>query len=814
MTSQGVRLSRAGGPWLAQRHHRRGTAGPIASLPRVFRAGTSMRAVPCTVALVLLFCLSAAGPATAQTGEHDAPYSFLRDQTDQIAVPGYISGTEVVPTSDLYSGYTEFGVRVGPNHAAFPAKGRQLVDGRYPIITSYVVVGDIAYTYKTFATLVGGATVNFLHVEARNLSLQPRIAIFTASVRQNGGKLAPRGKGLARQYRFPRPITPTRDGLYDQPGYAFDPLAVYGFAGNTVTRNGQVLYIFPPAPAGGTLSQSARPGAGSVVPGTTFGQTSYRVALPGTATTSLDFRMPVVPRPATDPVIPVIAQASPVSAEAGVVARWRATFARVAQVDIPEQKVSDTYYASLMHILLPRYKLPDGEWVQTVNKLRYHAFYLRDTTVMAQALDAVGLHSEASQDLAYDLTWQQPDGLFISRAGQLDGFGQALWSFGDHFRRTGSKPFLALVYPSVKRAMAWFIAARAADPLKLLPITTPLDNELVTGHITGEDFWAYDGVQQAIALAKASGDTANAAAWTAELSSFSASLNTALAAATKRTGGYIPPALDVSGGQDWGNYWASYPNPVLPATAPAVTATIKHARARFREGIATYADTRSLHAYLGYRILETQLMRNEQADVVTGFYDELAHTTSTGGGFEANLAPFGTRVIDDATTPHGWFAAEYVLMLRNMLAREDGSSLILGGALSPAWIQPGERVGVARMPTIFGDVTWSLRSVDGGATLTYDASRVAAGTPLRFAIPSVARSVTVPGLTSDRKFVTLRAGTRGSVTFKWKLVGDVPTFDAAVTRLLGLYRQAGASSASAAAARSRAYRGPVASPAG
>ena len=53
--------------------------------------------------------------------------------------------------------------------------------------------------------------------------------------------------------------------------------------------------------------------------------------------------------------------------------------------------------------------------------------------------------------------------------------------------------------------MAWLIGARAADPLDLLPATTPSDNEQVTGHITGDDFWALAGVEQAVELAKASG---------------------------------------------------------------------------------------------------------------------------------------------------------------------------------------------------------------------------------------------------------------------------------------------------------------------
>ena len=54
----------------------------------------------------------------------------------------------------------------------------------------------------------------------------------------------------------------------------------------------------------------------------------------------------------------------------------------------------------------------------------------------------------AAKDLRYFLTWQQPDGLFISRPNQYDGFGQALWAFGDHVRRTGDLKFAQMVMPA------------------------------------------------------------------------------------------------------------------------------------------------------------------------------------------------------------------------------------------------------------------------------------------------------------------------------------------------------------------------------
>jgi hypothetical protein len=47
----------------------------------------------------------------------------------------------------------------------------------------------------------------------------------------------------------------------------------------------------------------------------------------------------------------------------------------------------------------------------------------------------------AAQDLAYFPAWQRPDGLFISRPGEYDGIGEALWAIGRHAELTGDAAF-------------------------------------------------------------------------------------------------------------------------------------------------------------------------------------------------------------------------------------------------------------------------------------------------------------------------------------------------------------------------------------
>src|SRR5205085_4237501 len=152
----------------------------------------------------------------------------------------------------------------------------------------------------------------------------------------------------------------------------------------------------------------------------------------------------------------------------------------------------------------------------------------------------------------------------------------------------------------------------------LLPASSPHDNELVSGHLTGDNLWGVAGARAAALIARTAGNDAVADQWSAEAAAYQATLDAQLRRAVKRTGGWIPPALDTRGGQDWGNLWPVYPTALYPPSNPMVAATMRHARTRFREGVATYVNGRDLHDYLGFRVFETELAGGDQTRAVAG----------------------------------------------------------------------------------------------------------------------------------------------------------------------------------------------------
>ncbi len=720
-----------------------------------------------------------ASQRTADGAPRAVSTGYLSKPTDQLGVPGLLAGAEITPEGDVYTGWAEYELRFGRHLTPWNQPTRTLPDPSLPLLRSTLRDGPVSYTQTLFAIAVAGRPVAYETVSAVNHAAGPRRAqvamalAYTRGRQLRGAHLLPTGA-----YRYERPATASRAGFYEQPGQAFSPALRYTTRGRDLVRSG-LLLARGPAAASRLLASPATPPA-SLPPGTPAGPPRATPAISSPTTphdarlfavrlapqgrVTLTWQIPLQPPAARTAADRALDRVSRGLALARLRRAWRAQEAGLMRIALPEARVVNAYRAAIVEMLASRYRTPAG-WVQASNKLQYQAFWIRDGAQEAQALDLAGLHTQAAQDLAFMDTFQEADGLFISRPGQYDGSGQALWALDRHAQLTRDPVYAAAQLDRIGRAIGWIEAATAADPLGLLPVGNPQDNELAVGHITGDDLWAAAGLRSAVALARLAGRPDLAAAWQTTDERFEGTLDGALDAAVARVG-HIPPVLDAEGGQDWGNYSAAYPVPVLPAASPDVAATMAWARAHMAEGLATYDAGRSLHDYLGFGVFETELAAGDPPDAVAGLYAELAHTTSTDEGWEWDVAPFATRASAVNLAPHGTFAADYVALLRNLLVEEGpgGDVELLAGA-SPAWLGPGQHIAVTHAPTDQGTISFTERSGAHEETLGWRGT-LRTGATLTWRLPEWATHAhTTDGAPVGRS-VTLH-GHSGSVTVQF-----------------------------------------------
>ena len=336
------------------------------------------------------------------------------------------------------------------------------------------------------------------------------------------------------------------------------------------------------------------------------------------------------------------------------------------------------------------------------NPFQYRDVWLRDGARSVRALALSGEPGLSADAARAFLAFQRPSGAFISQRGQLDGTGQAMWTFEQAASQPPDGRLARELLPAALRGARWLRAQSDSTRAMhlpwpgLLPCGDPQDNELVRAPLVGNDAWAIAGASAAARLARLAGDEP-AAVECAELAD---TLRARFARALAREPGDDVPPSWPGRGRDWGNFAVSYPTRVLPPVDPRVRRLVDRGLER---GLAGYGPADTLHAYLGADLAMTALL-DGRGDVARAYLDSLlAHSSSTlgqaelfsclDGGFGANLPPHATA------------AATALDLVHALVAIEDGDTLVLGAGLT-ADMWP--RAGVARAPTRFGTLSASF----------------------------------------------------------------------------------------------------------
>jgi hypothetical protein len=747
------------------------------------------------------------------------PFSYASLSTDQIGVMHSPSGTEITPEGYLYTGFGELIFFVGVDQVPVVQRLRTLEDGHLPIISYEFEHDGLSYHFTIFAASLGPEqngerVVNFIRISVHNPGAARKRAFITTAWRYQGEQKTTFPTG---DDRFRRPVMGKRVGDYQQPGEFFRSDSKYAVKGNAFIRDGRAIYFFPSSPQAqitptfrdyynrvpaDVTTGPAEGRAMNVLPTTPVATAEYSFDIAPGADRFLDFKMPLLPVGIDSPEMQAVEQASFDERHAQVQSFWNSTLARGMQIVTSEDKVNQTFQTSLVNNLMSLNRIGD-DYVQTINQLQYHGFYLRDSADFVRMYDTSGYPDMGRQVVNFFASRQQEDGNFLSQPGQFDGWGEAMWTYGEHYRMTHDKVFAAEVYPRVVRAIGWLERATAADPLHIVPSTDIHDNEYIPGHLTGYNFLALDGLRAAILFAHDLGHPEDERRFSELEIRFRKSFMQQLDLITAKTAGYMPPALDGDmGGTDWGNLLALTPEQQLSPFDPRVTATLKATQSRYAEGIMTYRQPGQgtyLHHYLTIKNTLTELIRGEQEQAIREFYAVLLHTSSTHGGFEYSIRPWGDRDFSGNLSPHGWFAAEYRNLLRNMMVREEGSTLHLFSALSPEWIGAGKRVQVEGAATYFGTIGLDLQmSSDTSATLAITGEFVPQHEPERLLLHLPwfvdGTLVRADGKTMQivAGSVTLPTNTR-HVEIRWKrrpLPADLPrNYDDAVQRYKREYRE-------------------------
>jgi hypothetical protein len=398
-----------------------------------------------------------------------------------------------------------------------------------------------------------------------------------------------------------------------------------------------------------------------------------------------------------------------------------------ADLQVPDQHIKFLYDAAVRTLVLLTAKdVVPGPYT-------YRRFWFRDACLMLNALLSLGLTERTFSLLDTFPPRQKLSGYFQSQEGEWDSNGQVLWIF-DRFQQITAHIFDESWINAFTSGADWIIKKRLRKQKNvphagLLPPGFSAEHLGPNDYYYWDDFWSLAGLRSAARLAGLFVSREVQQKYEKEALEFDKCIQTSIESIpAQRCRGGIPasPYRRMDAGAI-GSMVADYPLQLSPPGDERIIRTTEflmeycfHKGAFFQDMIHS-----GTNIYLTLDIAQTLLRNGDKrfsrllrtvADLATstGQWPEAIHPLTHGG------------CMGDGQ--HGWAAAEWLMMIRNLFVREEGDTLVLGSGLLPEWIDSGQSLRFGPTQTLFGSVEIHFRKKEDGSILelTSDYSRAVA----------------------------------------------------------------------------------------
>jgi hypothetical protein len=353
---------------------------------------------------------------------------------------------------------------------------------------------------------------------------------------------------------------------------------------------------------------------------------------------------------------------------------------------------------------------------------RYARCWIRDGSIMSAALLRMGHAEEVLEFIRWYAPYQRADGFVpccVDHNGpdwlvEHDSHGELIVAIADCYRFTADARFLAECWPVVVKAVGCIEGLLEENGL--LPVSVSHEGYLAQPvHSYWDDFWALRGLRDAVDLAREMEERDTAARWGGVAERFAS----ALYASIERT--RAAHTLDfIPGSVEWADF-----DPTATANAIAFldvadgldSNAAEHTFDRYladwrrrRSGALEWMnyspyEIRIIGAFvrLGRRDAALELLRfflSDRRPPAWNQWPEIAWRDRRAPAHVGDL-------------PHTWVAAEYVLAVRSLFAyeRTDERRVVVAAGLAPEWTI-GSGVHVQKMPTLYGALSYSARTLD------------------------------------------------------------------------------------------------------
>lgn len=412
------------------------------------------------------------------------------------------------------------------------------------------------------------------------------------------------------------------------------------------------------------------------------------------------------------------------------------------QVRLPDGRLQRAFEAVRAHL----HVFDDGTHFSPGNFL-YHTHWFRDSAFIALAFENMGLGERVAPKVPDYLSRQTADGFFKSQQGEWDSNGEAIWSLVNHVRMGGETEILDRVFPALLKGVKWIESMRGKNRKSpgphhgLLPAGFSAEHFGPNDHYYWDNFWSLGGMKAALWAASRLGRRREEEWLLGAAADYEHDIRGSMEWAFAKLGSHALPTspyrwLDSAA---IGNLIALSPLGLAAPEEPWARATVDYLlENNLRDGLFFQKIVHTgLNPYLSAQLARTlfQLGDERGFDMLLAILDAATPTYTWPEALHPRVK--GGCMGDG---DHGWAAAEFLSLIREMLVREEAlpePALLLGEGLPAAWFRPGLSLEVKNAPTRHGEVTYALTQDAAGLRVAYSVKRRAhqEAVPLFLSLP-------------------------------------------------------------------------------
>jgi hypothetical protein len=424
------------------------------------------------------------------------------------------------------------------------------------------------------------------------------------------------------------------------------------------------------------------------------------------------------------------------------VAYWKKAPLPFGRVQVPDAGIQALVDSSIRNIWQAR-EIKNGLPAFQVGPTCYRGLWIVDGAFLLESAAMVGAGREARNGVAYELTFQKPDGRIEVMQNFSKENGIVLWTCVRHAQLTQDKAWLESIWPKLEGVAGHIKTLRR----RTLENDTPLDDGLVPagfpdGGIGGvhleytNPYWNLTGLKAFIQAAHWLGKPEEAATWQKEYDDFMAAFRQAARrdlAKDPHGNSYVPIIMGEPGQKElpqraqWAFCHAVYPGQIFTKDDPLVAGTMAMLEATEREGMVygTGWDPTGIWNYFASFYGHAWLWQGNGRKAAQILYAFANHASPT-GVWREEQSLIGEKFRKVGDMPHNWASAEFIRLTIHLLALDRGDELHLLEGFPREWAGPGMVTRLRGVATPFGPLDMTVQADQKGQTVKLSVKPLAA----------------------------------------------------------------------------------------